>query len=337
MLNAIWYVLLAVLFSGYAVLDGFDLGVGILSPLAKKEDDKRTLLAAIGPFWDGNEVWLLTGGGAIFAAFPTVYATVFSGFYLAMMLVLLALILRACAVEFRGKVESHAWRALWDRLFFYGSLLASLLFGVAVGNLMRGIPIDEVHNFTGSFFGLLNPFSVFMGVFSLVMFAMQGASYLVLKTEGELQEKAANWAVKLWMAFVLLYCCAAVWSYFEAPYLFARFRHAIWPWAAVLLFMAGAGAMPMLLQRGRFLLSFLASSASIVALIAILAIGAFPMLAPSSTNLDFSLTAYNASSTAYTLKWMLILALIGVPVVLAYTAYIYTVFKGKVRLEESGY
>jgi cytochrome d ubiquinol oxidase subunit II len=337
MLNAIWYVLLAVLFAGYAILDGFDLGVGILSPLAKKEEDKRTLVSAIGPVWDGNEVWLLTGGGAIFAAFPLVYATVFSGFYLAMMLVLLALILRACAVEFRGKVESEGWRALWDRLFFYGSFLASLLFGVAVGNLMRGIPIDQDHIFTGTFFGLLNPFSIFMGVFSVVMFAMQGASYLTVKTDGELQEKAANWSLKLWMTFVLFYCAAAIWSFFEAPYLFTRYRQAIWPWAAVLLFMAAAGAMPLLLQRGRIFLAFLASSASIVALIAILAIGAFPLLTPSRTNLDFSLTAYNASSTAYTLKWMLILALIGVPIVLAYTAYIYTVFKGKVRQEEEGY
>ena len=337
MLNAIWYVLLAVLFAGYAVLDGFDLGVGILSPLAKKEEDKRVLLGSIGPVWDGNEVWLLTGGGALFGAFTLVYATVFSGLYLAMMLVLLALILRACAIEFRGKVESDAWRALWDRLFFSGSFLASLLFGVAVGNLMRGIPIDEAHSFTGGFFGLLNPFSIFIGVLSLVMFAMQGASYLVVKTEGELQERAANWTLKLWMAFVLLYCSAAIWSFFEAPFLFTRYRNALWPWAAVLLFVAAAGAMPLLLQRGRILLSFLASSASIVALIAVLAIGAFPFLSPSSTNLDFSLTAYNASSTAYTLKWMLILALIGVPIVLAYTAYIYTVFKGKVRLEEGGY
>jgi cytochrome bd ubiquinol oxidase subunit II len=338
MLNAIWYVLLAVLFAAYAVLDGFDLGVGILYPfVARTESDRRILLRSIGPFWDGNEVWLLTGGGAIFAAFPLVYATVFSGFYLAMMLVLLALILRACAIEFRSKVESEKWRALWDRLFFYGSLLASLLFGVAVGNLMRGIPIDGAHTFTGSFFGLLNPFSILMGLLAVVMFAMQGASYLVVKTEGELQERAAGWAVEVWMAFILLFCGASVWTFFEAPYLFARHRHAVWPWAAVLLVVVAAGAMPLLLQRGRAFLSFLASSATIVGLIAILAIGAFPLLAPSRTNLDFSLTAYNASSTAYTLRWMLILALIGVPIVLAYTAYIYTVFKGKVRLEGEGY
>lgn len=302
MLNAVWYALLAVLFAGYAILDGFDLGVGILSVYAKNEDEKRTFVKAIGPHWDGNEVWLLTGGGALFAAFPPVYATVFSGFYLAMILVLVALILRACAVEFRSKVESPSWKAWWDRAFFLGSLLASVLFGVAVGNLMRGIPIDENHVFTGSFLGLLNPFSIAVGVLSLFMFAMQGASYLTLKTEGDLQGRAATWALRNWSAFVLLYCGVAIWTFFEARHLFFRFQAALWPWIPVVLFLAATMAAPLFLQRGRYAWAFACSSACIACLIAILAIGAFPLLAPSRTNLDFSLTAYNASSSALTLK-----------------------------------
>lgn len=337
MLNAIWYILLAVLFTGYAVLDGFDLGVGILSPYAKTEEEKRIFLGAVGPFWDGNEVWLLTGGGAIFAAFPLVYATVFSGFYLAMMLVLLALIMRACSIEFRGKSDSPAWRAWWDRGFFVGSLLASVLFGVAVGNLMRGIPIDGYHVFTGSFFGLLNPFSIAVGLLSFFMFAMQGASYLTLKTDGDLQSRAATWAIRNWGVFVLLYCAVSIWSYFEAPHLFTRFQHALWPWIPVALLVLAAGTMPYLLMKGKYGWAFIASSACIACMNAILAIGAFPMLAPSRTDLGFSLTAYNASSTALTLKTMLILAAIGVPIVLAYTVWIYVVFKGKVYPEAEGY
>ena len=337
MLNAIWYALLAVLFAGYAILDGFDLGVGILSPYARTEEEKKIFVRAIGPHWDGNEVWLLTAGGAIFAAFPVVYATVFSAFYLAMMLVLFALILRAVSVEFRSKVESPAWKAWCDRGFFTGSLLAAVLFGVAVGNLMRGIPLDESHVFTGGFFGLLNPFSIAVGVLSLFMFAMQGACYLALRTEGDLQSRAGTWALRNWAAFVLLYCGVAIWSFFEARHLFLRFQSAFWPWIPAVLFLAAAVAIPLLLMRGKYGWAFSSSSAAIASLIAILAAGAFPLLAPSRTDLAFSLTAYNASSTAYTLKWMLGLALVGVPIMLAYTAWVYKVFGGKVSAEAEGY
>jgi len=337
MLNTIWFLLIAVLMTVYAILDGFDLGVGNLHLLAKDDEERKIFIKAIGPHWDGNEVWLLTGGGAIFAAFPPVYATVFSGFYLAMMLVLVALILRAVGVEFRNKVESASLKDFCDKMFFAGSLLASILFGVAVGNLMRGIPIDQSGTFTGTFLGLLNPFSVFMGILSLVMFTLQGASYLALRTEGALQSRIAKWATRLWVAFVGIYVAGSFWTFFEAPYLYRAYKAAPWHWITILIFMGAVIATPLLLQRGRYGWSFLCTSLSIAGLTSTLAVSAYPLLAPSSTDLSFSLTAFNASSTPLTLKTMLILALIGVPVVLVYTVYIYSVFKGKIDGKTTAY
>jgi cytochrome bd ubiquinol oxidase subunit II len=337
MLNTIWFLLVAVLMTVYAILDGFDLGVGNLHLFARGEMERRTFLKAIGPVWDGNEVWLLTGGGALFAAFPPVYATVFSGFYLAMILVLVALILRATAIEFRNKVESPSWKSLFDRLFFLGSFLASVLFGVAVGNLMRGIPIDANGTFTGTFLGLLNPYSVFMGIVSLVMFTLQGATYLAMRTGGETRARVAGWAMRLWVAFIAVYLTAALWTFAVSPHLYHRYGAAPWHWVTIVVFVAAAGVLPFLLKKGSYGLAFVCSSLSIAGLTSTLALSAYPILAPSSTNLDFSLTAFNASSTPLTLKIMLALALAGVPIVLGYTIYIYSVFKGKVDGAEPGY
>jgi len=337
-LQTIWYVLVIVLLIGYAILDGFDLGVGVLHlRVARTDTERRLSLNAIGPFWDGNEVWLLTGGGALFAAFPPVYATVFSGFYLAMILVLFALIMRAISMEFRSKVESPRWRFFWDKLFSLGSFLAALLFGVAVGNLMRGIPLDASGEFTGSFFGLLNPFSLLMGVLSLAMFTMQGAVFLLVKAEDEMRSRAKAWAWKAFYAFVVLHVVGVVWSFAEARWLFDRFEGMHLPWLFVCLFWASVVALWFFLKKDRALPAFAASSAAIATQIAALAAGAFPVLAPSRTSTDFSLTAFNASSSELTLKTMLILALIGVPLVLGYTIWIYWIYRGKSRLEPEGY
>ena len=337
-LNAVWFALIAVLFTGYAVLDGFDLGVGILHLVTGKNDNERRIaLNAIGPVWDGNEVWLITGGGALFAAFPKVYATVFSGFYLAMMLVLLSLILRAVSLEFRSKNASPAWRNFWDWLFSIGSVLASVLFGVAVGNLMRGIPIDADGNFTGTFFGLLNPFSILVGLLSLCMFTMQGATYLAVKTEGEQQKRAENWALRSYVAFIILYLVAASWGAIEAKPVAARYFASPAAWLAVAPLILGAIMLPLMLRKGRALGAFYASSLCIASLNLILAVGAYPLLAPSSSDPNNNLTAFNASSTPLTLKTMLIMALVGMPLVIAYTAWIYHAFRGKVRLEATSY
>lgn len=337
MLNTIWFLLVALLITVYAILDGFDLGVGNLHLFARDESERRTFIKAVGPMWDGNEVWLLTGGGALFAAFPPVYATVFSGFYLAMMLVLLALIMRATALEFRHKVQSDGLRALMDKMFFLGSFLASILFGVAVGNLMRGIPIDASGAFTGTFLGLLNPYSVFIGLVSLAMFTLQGATYLALRVEGALQERVAGWAMRLWAAFVALYLVAAIWTFGVSPHLYHRYYATLWHWVSIVVFVAAVAALPIFLKKGRYPCAFISSSLAIAGLTSTLALAAYPLLVPSSTNLDYSLTAFNASSTDLTLKTMLILALVGVPIVIGYTIYIYVVFKGKVDGETPGY
>ncbi|MEN8153501.1 MAG: cytochrome d ubiquinol oxidase subunit II [Acidobacteriota bacterium] len=336
-LNIIWFLLYGVLIAGYAILDGFDLGVGVLHLFTKDEKEKRINLNAIGPVWDGNEVWLLTAGGALFAAFPIVYATVFSAFYLALMLLLLFLILRAVSMEFRGKIESQKWKNVWDWSFGLGSFVPALLFGVAVGNIMRGIPLNSEGMFTGNFFGLLNPYSLLVGVLSLIMFTLHGSIYLAMKTEGDQLKRMKNIAPKLWIAFVILYFLATVFTMFEAGYLFKDVLGNPIFWIFFLLLLVSVLYIPVAVKGDKFGKAFIASSISITSMIGLAAISLFPRLVPSLTDLSYSLTIYNASSTPRTLKTMLIIALIGVPIVLVYTIYIYRVFKGKVKLTEESY
>lgn len=336
-LNITWFLLFGVLIVGYAILDGFDLGVGVMHLFTQDEEEKRKNINAIGPVWDGNEVWLLTGGGALFAAFPPVYATAFSGFYLALMLLLAALISRAVSMEFRGKVDSPKWRNVWDWAFGLGSFLPALLFGVAVGNVLRGVPIDQSGEYVGTFLGLLNPYALLVGVLSLVMFTMHGALYLVMKTEGDQQERARTWAVRLWPVFVALYALATIASYLVAPYLFEATFSRVPFWICAVIALVGIVYVPIATRQDKAFPAFLASSAAIAGLIGIALVSMFPKLLPSSVDLAYSLTAYNASSTPYTLTVMLIIALIGMPLVIAYTTIIYRVFKGKVVLTPDSY
>jgi cytochrome bd ubiquinol oxidase subunit II len=220
-LNTVWFLLVGVLIIGYAILDGFDLGVGVLHLFVPKTDQERRVhLNAVGPVWDGNEVWLLTGGGALFAAFPAVYATIFSGFYTALMLLLLALIVRAVAIEFRSKVEDERWRKIWDWGFGIGSLLPAVLFGVAFGNILRGVPLDQAGNYTGDFFGLLNPLAILVGVVSLAHLTMHGAIYLCMKTEGGHRDRIAALIPKLWMIYVVVYALTSIVAVLVSPFLF---------------------------------------------------------------------------------------------------------------------
>ncbi len=336
-LNIIWFLLYGVLITGYAILDGFDLGVGVLHLFTKDDKEKRINLNAIGPVWDGNEVWLLTAGGALFAAFPIVYATVFSAFYLALMLLLLFLILRAVSMEFRGKIESSKWKNIWDWSFGLGSLVPALLFGVAVGNIMRGIPLNSDGVFTGNFFGLLNPYSLLVGVLSLTMFTMHGAVYLTLKTDGDHKKRMKSLIPKLWMGFVILYSLVTLYTMFEANFLFHGMLTNPLFWVFFLILLVSIFYLPIAVKSEKFGKAFIASSTIISGLIGLAAVSLFPRLTPSITNLDFSLTIYNASSTPRTLMTMLIIALIGMPIVIAYTIFIYRTFKGKVDLTEESY
>ena len=336
-LNAIWYILVGVLFTGYAILDGFDLGVGVLSMFARNEDERRLHLNAIGPFWDGNEVWLLTGGGALFAAFPPVYATVFSGFYIAFMLLLAALIFRAVSIEFYGKVDSPAWRSVWGWAFGIGSLLPAILFGVAFGNILRGLPIDHRGEFVGSFFTLLNPYALLIGILSLAMFIMHGAAFLALKTEGEIRERMSKWAVRAWGVFALLYIAATFFSMRVSPQLFQNLAKNPLFYVVLVPLAIGIAGFPAALSAHKHLAAFAASAATIASMIALSGLSLFPWLVPSRINPGFSLSAYNASSTPKTLTVMLIIALIGVPLVLLYTAFVYWIFRGKAQSSHQGY
>ncbi|MCY2927070.1 MAG: cytochrome d ubiquinol oxidase subunit II [Planctomycetota bacterium] len=337
-LATIWYALVLVLLIGYAILDGFDLGVGILHLFLRGDRRRRIALNAIGPVWDGNEVWLLTGGGALFAAFPPVYATVFSGCYLALMLLLAALIARAVAIEFRSKVESPAWRNAWDWVFSLGSAIAALLLAVAFGNVVRGMPIDSGGNFTGSFFGLLNPFAVLVGLLGVTACAMHGAIYLALKGDDEMRPGLVRAAGGLWMAFALLAAATILAARVAAPFLFQGLLYSLPGEALLIVAVLAILAVSVFLRRGKLGAAFTASATAIGSLIALAGLSTFPRLVPSLTDLSYSLTISNSASTSRTLQAMLIIALIGVPIVLVYTILVHRLFRGKVVLdEEHGY
>ena len=337
-LNTVWFALVGVLFTGYVILDGFDLGVGVLHLFAvKRDEDRRVFLNAIGPVWDGNEVWLVTGGGALFAAFPAVYATVFSGFYLAFMALLCALIFRAVAIEFRSKHPSPRWRAFWDEGFAGGSLFSSLLIGVAMGNIAWGVPLDARGEFAGSFLGLLNPYALLMGVTTVALFAMHGAIYLVLKTEGELEARVRRWVNPLIITFILCYVILTLATLLYVPHITGAFRREPWFFVVVIPVVLAIANIPREVSHGREFRAFLSSVAAMAGLMVIFGIGMYPHLVYSHPLPEHSLTAFNAASSRKTLGIMLTIALLGIPVVLAYSASIYWIFRGKVKLDRMSY
>ena len=335
--NLLWFVLVGVLFVGYAMLDGFDLGVGALMLRVKDDDERRVLYNAIGPVWDGNEVWLVTGGGALFAAFPPVYATVFSGFYLAFMLLLFALIFRAVAIEFRSKEPWLWWRRWWDRGFFAGSTTASLLIGVAMGNIVWGIPLDARGEFAGSFFSLLHPYALLMGVTTVVLFRMHGAIYLHMKTEGSLQARVREWINPLIIAFIVCFSLTTLATLLYVPRMTAILRAQPALFGVVVLLVLAVANLPREIHRGRDGRAFLSSCATMLLLMALFGLGMFPHMVYSQPVPEHSLTAYNASSTEKTLKIMTLIAAIGVPIVLSYTATVYYIFRGKVKVGKDSY
>ena len=337
-LNTVWFALVGILFTGYVILDGFDLGVGVLHLFAvKRDEERRVFLNAIGPVWDGNEVWLVTGGGALFAAFPAVYATVFSGFYLAFMALLCALIFRAVAIEFRSKHPSPRWRAFWDAGFAGGSLFSSLLIGVAMGNIAWGVPLDARGEFAGSFWGLLNPYALLMGVTTVALFAMHGAIYLVLKTEGELEARVRRWVNPLIITFILCYVILTLATLLYVPHITGAFRREPWFFAIVIPVVLAIANIPREVSHGREFRAFLSSVAAMAGLMVIFGIGMYPHLVYSHPLPEHSLTAFNAASSRKTLGIMLTIALLGIPVVLAYSASIYWIFRGKVKLDRMSY
>jgi cytochrome d ubiquinol oxidase subunit II len=336
-LNNLWFVLIAVLYIGFFVLEGFDFGVGILLPFLSRDKDpdradhkRRMLINTIGPHWDGNEVWLITAGGATFAAFPNWYATLFSGFYLALFLLLLALIARGIALEFRSKDDNSKWRRLWDWLIFLGSAASALLLGVAFANLVRGVPIDAEMHYVGGFFNLLNPYALLAGAATLLMFTLHGAVFISLKTSGELMEKARSAAWRLWPAAVVVMIILLVATYFATDLLA---RLGVNPGVVPV---AGIAA---LLLAGYFIRKRMDgwAFAMIAATIAFALTTAFLILYPrvmvSSLDPSYSLTIYNASSSPYTLTVMTVVAVIFLPFVLGYQAWSYWVFRKRLTAD----
>ncbi|GAB4311547.1 MAG: cytochrome d ubiquinol oxidase subunit II [Candidatus Sumerlaeia bacterium] len=336
-LNQIWFVLVGVLLTGYAILDGFDLGVGTLHLFSRGDVERRTLLNSIGPVWDGNEVWLVTGGGALFAAFPHAYATAFSGFYIAFMLVLAALIFRAVAIEFRSKEPWAWWRGAWDVAFCVASVLASLLFGVAIGNMIIGVPIGPDMEYRGTFAGLLNPYALLVGVFNVSLFANHGAIYLYMKTDGALQEKVRGWIFHTLGVFVTLYMLVTIVTLARVPSMLANFEHFPWLWSVAAAGVLAIANIPRELFYGRPMRAFLSSCAAMAALITLFGMGVYPNMIVSSLDPEWNLTIYNAASSPRTLGIMLVIACIGMPFVLGYTATIYWIFRGKVKLDKFSY
>lgn len=337
-LATIWFVIVAFLLTVYVVLDGFDLGAGVLYPfLGSAESDKRVIRASIGPVWDGNEVWLVTGGGALFAAFPMVYAMTFSGFYLAIMLVLFGLILRAVSLEFRHR--DPAWAPVWDGAFFVGSLAPSLLVGVALGNVIRGVPLDAQGNYTGTFWDLLNPYSLLVGLTGLSLIVQHGAAWIAVKSEGDLHVRALRYRrVLFWVAAALAFVTsiATIATVSRASDLVLG-RPIGWLFIATAVFGILYTAWQMY-RQGAELKSFAGSAIIIVGLAGIAAVGNFPDMVPArGTPAATGLTVERSASGHLTLLVMLIIALIFCPIVVTYTTLLYRTFWGKTNASDADY
>jgi len=336
-LNTIWFILIAILFIGFFILEGFDFGVGMLLPILGRgktptETDlkRRVMINTIGPFWDGNEVWLLTAGGAIFAAFPLWYATLFSGFYLPFLLLILALIMRGVAFEFRSKDEHTRWRKLWDWSIFAGSLVPAFFLGVTFSNLARGVPIDEHMNYIGGFFYLLNPYAVIGGIATILVFSLHGAIFLSLKTTENIQRDAKRMAWHLWIPALISLLLLLISTYLSTGILT---QLGVNPGVIPITGIIAALLAGYFIRRNRLGLAFSMTIITIAASLVTFFLMIYPDLMISTIDPAYSLTIYNASSSPYTLRIMTIVALILVPVVLLYQGWSYWIFRKRIKAE----
>jgi len=337
-LNIFWFFTLGVLLVGYAILDGFDLGVGMVHPFAAKTDtERRLVMNAIGPLWDGNEVWLVTFGGALFAAFPEAYATAFSAFYLPFMLLLFSLIFRAVSLEFRSKIDNKKWRSIWDWGFFSSSSLAAFLMGVAVGNSILGLSIDASKNYVGTLLELLNPFSLLVGATTLTLFAMHGLIYLYMKTEGKLQERIHPMMWKSFGIFMAFFLFTTIAVLVVKPEVAQHLRTEPFGWIVVVALVLAIANIPRAIFQKRAFYAFLSSCFTILGLIFLIGASLFPNLIISTMEPSLSLDIYNAASSTKTLGIMRNIVFIGMPFVLTYSFIIYWVFRGKVTLDGNSY
>lgn len=345
-MEMLWFWLVSVMVAIYVVLDGFDLGAGVLHlVVARTNEERREVLGAIGPLWDGNEVWLLAGGGSMFLAFPKVLASGFSGFYLAMWMVVWCLMLRGISIEFRSHLRDGLWRHFWDTAFTVASLLLPVLFGAALGNVLRGVPLDASGFFdlplwssfrTTGPLGILDWYTVLVGVFALVTVAAHGALFLVWKTEGPVHERARALAMKLWAAVLVLWILASYATSVVNPDIFRNLPHAPLAWIATLLFLAGLALVFVGTRQDRALAAFLGSGAFILGLLAASAACVYPVMLRSTVDPAFSLTALNASVGAHGLRAGLVWWLIGFPIAIGYFAFLFRFHRGKVKAAAEG-
>ena len=332
-LQTIWFFLWGLLWAIFFMTDGFDFGIGTFYPfIGKSDEDKRIMINSLGPLWDGNEVWLITAGGVTFAAFPKVYAVMFSSLYSALMLILFSLILRGVSFEFRSKADNPGWRKIWDSCIFVGSFVPALLFGVAFANIFQGIPIDNNGLFHGTLFTLLNPYGLLGGVLFLLFFLVHGSLWLAVKTEGDLHQRAAAIANTLWPIEVGVAVIFLIWSKFSTRLYDNYIAHPVF-FLIILLTVVALLGIKIFLVKKDFFKAWLASALTIVGATFFGVIGLYPNMFPSSINANFSLTAHNASSSPLTLKIMLTVVILFIPIVLVYQIWAYELFKDKFTIK----
>ena len=333
-----WFAIFVILLTGFSVLDGFDLGVGIFHLFSKSDKERRLMLNTIGPVWDGNEVWLVTAGGALFAGFPDVYATLCSAFYIPLMVLLSGLIFRAVAIEFRSKQPMAWWRWMWDILFSTASLIIALGLGVVMGNLIGGIPLDNQKEFTGTFLSLLNPYALMVGVLVVALFSMHGVIYVLMKTDGGLHEKMRGWVNSAIILFIMMYAFTTVATLIYFPHMAEAIKERPLFLLVAMINMLAIANIPREIHHNRDGRAFLSSVVNIICLMALFGIGTFPNVIRAVNDPEqLSLTIWNSSSSHKTLTILHIIAAIGIPMVLSYTTAIYYIFRGKVRLDSTSY
>lgn len=337
-LQFLWFTAFVILVTGYAILDGFDLGVGILHLFSAKDEERRLMLNSIGPVWDGNEVWLVTAGGALFAGFPQIYATLCTAFYVPLMILLSGIIFRAVAIEFRSKQPMAWWRWTWDVLFSVASLLIAFSLGVVMGTLIHGLPIDAAGEFIGTWQDLLHPYAILVGLLTVFLFTMHGAIYIVMKTEGELHDRMRSWIQPAIIACILAYGLTTMATLIFEPRMIEIMRTRPFLFGVAVLNVLVLANIPREIHRGNDGRAFICSCLNIAFLMVLFGIGTYPHVVHAINNPgELSLTIYNSSSSPKTLGILLLVALLGVPLVLTYTISIYWIFRGKVKLDPASY
>ncbi|MFN8291810.1 MAG: cytochrome d ubiquinol oxidase subunit II [Chitinophagaceae bacterium] len=335
--NTLWFLVFGAVITGYAILDGFDLGAGALHLFLRKETSRRIALNAIGPVWDGNEVWLVIGGGALFAGFPVAYAAIFSAFYLPVMIFLIGLIWRAVAIEFRSKEPGKKWRMTWDFIYSFACIVVTLSLGLMLGNIAAGLPLNEQKEFTGNLLTFFNPFSILVAVTTLALFMMHGAIYLAMKTENRLYTRLTILAKNFTVFFLVTFSLTTLYTLLYIPHLSDRIRSNPAYFVLPALMLLAIANIPRQLKKGNYRFAFISSAVTIASLLAAVAVEVFPQLVYARNNIANSITVQNAASSPRTMKTLLLIALIGTPLVGVYTSFVFWTFKGKVKLDEMSY